>query len=92
MPYSFELCRRYTDEIVRVTDDQLRWGVKLLFGEMKLAAEPAAAAATVAVLGPLKEELRGKRVGIIVCGTNIDTETFERHLNSAPGSPPGPER
>jgi threonine dehydratase len=93
MPYSFELCRRHTDEIVRVTDDQLRWGMKLLFEEMKLATEPAAAAATVAILGPLKETLRGKRVGIIVCGTNIDTETFERYLKAAPDSaepPPGP--
>ncbi len=93
MPYSFELCRRHTDEIVRVTDDQLRWGMRLLFEEMKLAAEPAAAAATVAVLGPLKEKLRGKRVGIIVCGSNIDTETFMRHTSGASGEaapPPNP--
>ncbi len=84
LPYSFELCRRGVNEIVRVTDDQLRWGMKLLFEQMKLAAEPAAAAATVAVLGPLRERLHGKRVGIIVCGSNIDTDTFMRHLAAAP--------
>jgi threonine dehydratase len=40
--------------------------------------EPAGAATTAALVGPLREELAGKRVGLIVCGTNIDTETFGR--------------
>ncbi|HEY0300379.1 MAG TPA: pyridoxal-phosphate dependent enzyme [Rhizomicrobium sp.] len=88
LPYSFGLCRKFADEIVLVTDDQLRWGMKLLFEEMKLVAEPAAAAATVAILGPLRERLRGKRVGVIVCGSNIDLDTFVRHIKAAPAALP----
>ncbi|MBS0473429.1 MAG: pyridoxal-phosphate dependent enzyme [Proteobacteria bacterium] len=88
LPYSFGLCRAATDAIVRVSDDQLRWGMKLLFEEMKLVAEPAAAAATVAALGPLRETLRGKRVGVIVCGSNIDLASFVRHLETAPADLP----
>ncbi len=43
---------------------------------MKLAVEPAGAAATAALCGPLRQQLRGKRVGVIVCGANIDLATF----------------
>ena len=46
----------------------------------KLAVEPAGAAATAALMGPLRERLRGKRVGVIVCGSNIDAATFSTHL------------
>lgn len=78
--YSFELCRTYVDELVLVDDDQLRGAMELLFCEAKLAVEPAAAAATAALLGPLREGLAGRRVVAIVCGSNIDPGSFGRFL------------
>ena len=75
-PYSFGLCRRYVDELVRIDDDAMRRAMGLLFAEMKLAVEPAGAAATAALLGPLAGRLRGRRVGVIVCGANIDARKF----------------
>jgi threonine dehydratase len=78
LPYSFGLCRRYVDEIVRIDDDALRAGMALLFRSMKLAVEPAGAAATAALCGPLRDRLRGQRVGVIVCGSNIDLASFCR--------------
>ena len=45
--------------------------------DAKIAVEPAGAASTAALLGPLKDELRGRRVGLIICGSNIDLETFK---------------
>lgn len=79
-PYSFGLCYKYVDELVLVSDDQMREGMRLLFQGMKLAVEPAGAAATAALCGPLLEKLRGKRVGIIVCGTNISAEKFSAYI------------
>jgi threonine dehydratase len=79
-PYSFALCRHFLDDLVLVDDDGIRGAMALLFGEMKLAVEPAGAAATAALRGPLRERLRGRRVGVIVCGANIDAATFCRHL------------
>jgi threonine dehydratase len=79
-PYSFALCRHFLDDLVLVDDDEIRSAMTLLFGEMKLAVEPAGAAATAALRGPLRERLRGRRVGVIVCGANIDAATFCRHL------------
>ncbi len=75
-PYTFSVCRRFVDEIVLVNDDQLKAAMRDLFHGLKLAVEPAGAAATAGLLGPLKEKIKGKKVGIIACGTNIDLEDF----------------
>jgi threonine dehydratase len=82
-PYSFGLCRMYVDELVEVDDDELRSAMLLLFVSAKLAVEPAGAAATAALVGPLRDRLRGKRVGLIVCGANIDPAGFSAHLAAA---------
>jgi len=76
LPYSYGLCRENVDKLVLVDDDQIMDAMAVLFREMKLAVEPAGAAATAALFGPLRDELRGERVGVIVCGANIDVETF----------------
>jgi threonine dehydratase len=76
MPYSFGVCRRFVDAIVTVSDDELRAAMVRLFTGMKLAVEPAGAAATAALVGPLRERLAGQRVGLIVCGTNIGTADY----------------
>ena len=80
LPYSFELCRRHVDDIVLVDDDQLRAAMRLLFSDAKLAVEPAGAATTAALLGPLADRLRDKRVCAIVCGSNIDIDSFQTLL------------
>jgi threonine dehydratase len=76
LPISFELCRRNVDGLVRVSDTDMREAMRFLLRNAKLAVEPAGAAATAALLGPLKERLRGKRVGLIVCGSNIDAQSY----------------
>ncbi len=84
-PYSFALCRDNVDELVKVSDDELREAMLLMFEEAKLAVEPAGAAAAAALTGPLAERLRGSKVGLVVCGANIDPESFARHLAAARG-------
>ncbi len=83
LPYSFGLCRQNVDDIVLVDDDAMRSAMALLFRGMKLAVEPAAAAATAALVGPLRDRLAGKKVGVLVCGSNIDLDTFEKHVRQA---------
>ncbi|MCM5682760.1 threonine/serine dehydratase [Schlegelella sp. S2-27] len=80
LPYSYGVCRRFVDAIVRVSDDELCRAMHHLFRDMKLVAEPAAAAATAALLGPLRTRLEGRRVGLIVCGSNIDAQRFSELL------------
>lgn len=81
--YSYTLCRNHIDALVTVSDDQIRGAMRALFEELKLAPEPACAAATAALLGPLRERLEGQRVGVLLCGTNTDLPTLSRHLEAA---------
>lgn len=82
-PYSFEMCRQNVDELALVNDDELRRAMALLFRGAKLAVEPAGAASTAALCGALAQRLRGKRVGLIVSGTNIDIHSFAAHVQQA---------
>ena len=86
MPVSFGLCRRHLDDLVLVDDAALRAAMRYLLERAKLAVEPAGAAATAAWLGPLRQRLTGRRVGLIVCGSNIDAASFSRLVADAPGT------
>jgi len=76
LPYSFALCQRYVDDLVRVDDVALRRAMGLLFASMKIAVEPACAATTAALVGPLRGRLQGQTVVVVFCGSNIDWQTF----------------
>ncbi len=78
LPYSFELCRRHVSGVQLVSDDDLRQAMRTLFRRMRIAVEPACAAAAAGLLGPLREQLRGRRVVLVFCGSNIDWATFQR--------------
>jgi len=80
LPYSFGVCQRFVDDVVQVSDDALCQAMYFLFRDMKLVTEPATAASTAALLGPLKETLNGKKVGLIVCGANIDVSRYSELL------------
>ena len=82
-PYTFSVCRQFVDEIVLVSDDQLKEAMRHLFFGMKLAVEPAGAASTAGLMGPLKEKTRNQKVGIIACGTNIDIDDFHHIVSNA---------
>lgn len=85
LPYSFGLSQMHVDRLAMVDDMQLRRTMGFLFREMKIAVEPACAASTAALLGPLREDLAGKTVVLVMCGSNIDWATFEEQaiLNDA---------
>ena len=76
LPYSFGVCRRFADDIVRVWDEEMCRAMHHLYRDMKLVAEPAAASTTAALLGPLRSQLEGKKVALIVCGSNVDPVRF----------------
>lgn len=79
-PYGLGLCLQFVNEVVLVSDDAMCDAMALLYSDAKLATEPAAAAATAALLGPLRDRLAGKRVGVIVCGGNTDIASFAEYV------------
>ena len=80
MEHTFSVCKALLKEVVRIDDLALRQNMELMFTDMKLAAEPACAASLSALVGPLRERLEGKKVGLIACGSNIDLDTFWGYL------------
>ena len=80
LEYSYKMCRTYVDEIVIITDDEMRQAMRLMFEHLKLAVEPAGAAAIAALTGCLKDQLAGQRVGVMVCGSNIGHADFCRMI------------
>lgn len=79
MPYSFEICRQNVDELVMIDDAQMKDAMAFLFYQMKVAVEPACAATTAALLGPLRTRFTRQRIVILFCGSNIDWHLYQAH-------------
>jgi threonine dehydratase len=76
LPFAFSVIAHYVDDIVTVSDDDICAAMAIYQEEAKLAVDPAGAAALAGAIGPLRERIVGKRIGIVVCGANIDTESY----------------
>ncbi len=76
LPFGFAMCEAHVDDMVTVIDDGICAGMVVMQEEAKLAVEPAAGAAMAGLLSPLRDRLKGKRVGLIVCGANIDAAGY----------------
>jgi len=83
---TFLICRELARGVVTVEDSEIVEALRVLFCQIKLAVEPAAAAGLAGLLGPLREFARGKRVGLVVCGSNIEARAYAGFL-----APPGGE-
>jgi len=73
--WNFPIIRRLADDVLLVTENEIRETVKFILTRMKLVVEPSGAVAAAAVLaGKLPQ--RFQRIGIILSGGNVDLETL----------------
>lgn len=77
---TYELCQKYVDEIVTVSDDEIAAAILALIEKQKLIAEGAGAAAVAAVMFD-KLPIEGKNVVCVVSGGNIDVNILNRVIN-----------
>ena len=77
---TYELCQKYVDEIVTVSDDEIAAAILALIEKQKLIAEGAGAAAVAAVIFD-KLPIEGKKVVCVVSGGNIDVNILNRVIN-----------
>jgi len=76
-PINFEHIRRYVDDIIAVTEDEIREAVRLLAANSQTVAEPSGA---VAVAGFLfrRDQLPATKLNVaIISGGNIDPQMLE---------------
>ena len=74
---TYELCQKYVDEIVTVSDDEIAAAILALIEQQKLIAEGAGAVSVAAVMFN-KVPVKGKKVCCLVSGGNIDVTILSR--------------
>ena len=69
---NMEIIKRYVDRIETATEAQIEAAVFDLLSQEKIVAEGAAGAG-LAVIEKFAKDFQGKKVGLVVCGGNIDS-------------------
>ncbi|MDR1384434.1 MAG: threonine ammonia-lyase [Planctomycetaceae bacterium] len=74
---TFDLCQKYVDDIVSVSDDEISAAILMLIERQKMIAEGAGAVAVAAAMFN-KVPIQGKKVVSLVSGGNIDVTILSR--------------
>lgn len=74
---TFEMCQKYVDEIVTVSEEEIATAILTLMEKQKTVAEGAGATALAAAMFD-KANLKGKKSVCVVSGGNIDVSILSR--------------
>ncbi len=74
---TYEICEKYVDEIVTVSDDEISAAILTLMEQHKLVTEGAGAVAVAAAMFH-KVDIKGKKVVCVLSGGNIDVTILSR--------------
>lgn len=70
---TFPIIHELVKEVITVTEEEIVSAMRLIWERLKIVVEPSAAVPFASVLKS-KEKFKGKRVGIIISGGNVDLE------------------
>jgi threonine dehydratase len=82
VPAALAAMRGQLARVVEVTDEQVAQAMRALFTDTHNVAEGAAAAPLAAILAEA-DQVRGRRVGFVLSGGNVDAPLFARVLAAA---------
>ena len=74
---TYEICSKYVDEIVTVSDDEISAAILALMEQHKLVTEGAGAVGVAAAMFN-KVDLKGKKAVCVLSGGNIDVTILSR--------------
>ncbi len=77
---TFDICSKYVDEVVTVTDDEIASAILTLMERQKLVAEGAGALSVAATMFN-KLPIEGKKTVCVISGGNIDVNILSRVIN-----------
>ncbi|MGY6644138.1 MAG: threonine/serine dehydratase [Salinarimonas sp.] len=72
-----EICRAAIDHVALVTDDAITEAQRRLWLDWRIATEPGGAAALAALISGAYRPQPGERVGVLVCGANVDLRALD---------------
>jgi threonine dehydratase len=78
-PDAVEIINRYAERVVTVSDDEIKEAMRHYFTDTHNVAEGAGAAALAAALKE-RDLLRGRSIGVILSGANVDRAAYARVL------------
>ncbi len=78
--HTFDICSKYVDDVVTVTDDEISTAILSLIEQQKLVAEGAGAVSVAAAMFG-KLPIEGKKTICLVSGGNIDVTILSRVIN-----------
>lgn len=78
---TFPIIQQKVDDILTVTDEELINAMKFFAERMKMVVEPTGCLGFAAARN-LKDELKGKRIGIIISGGNVDISKYAEFLSA----------
>jgi threonine dehydratase len=79
---TFPVLQYCVDDILTVDDAELAATMSFLAGRMKIVVEPTGCLGAAAVLGR-HLDVRGKRIGIVLSGGNVDLVRFAGLIQAA---------
>jgi len=74
----FPIAQKYVQQVVLVSDDEIREAQELLWKSTRIVAEPGGAAALAALTSGIYRPRNGERVGVLICGGNTTAVDFSR--------------
>ncbi len=74
---TFDMCQKYVDDIVTVSEDEIAAAILALIEQQKLVSEGAGAVSVAAAMFD-KVPIKGKKVVCVVSGGNIDVTSLNR--------------
>ena len=74
----FPIAKKYVQQVVLVSDGEIRDAQQLLWKSARIAAEPGGAAALAALTSGIYRPRNGERVGVLICGGNTTAVDFSR--------------
>ncbi|HEY5742822.1 MAG TPA: pyridoxal-phosphate dependent enzyme [Terrimicrobiaceae bacterium] len=86
--YTFAVIRQLVNDVITVTDRELVETMRFFAGCMKIVVEPTGSLGAAAVI-QRRFDVKGKRVGIIVSGGNINSNRFAEVLLTHRAAPLG---
>jgi len=74
---TWPIVRDLVERVITVSEDEIRAAIRLVFERMKLVIEPSAAVGVAVILSEEFKGIDAKRVGVILCGGNIDFDKWK---------------
>lgn len=79
---AWEIARRHVADVVLVDDEAIAAAQRMLWRQFRLATEPGGAAAFAALASGAWKPEAGARIGVLVCGGNVDLDRLANSVNS----------